>query len=106
MNIDDSPGGLDRWSLSHAAHHDKITEFLNATAAAPGIGFFILDPINRRDTQQWLLDHQESHNLINSAFGISGNDLQDVDFADPNQVRAWLDLNFAEHQTWGNQVPP
>ncbi len=166
--IDDVPGGFDRWSFSHASHHNNVTQGLNRvvtftgstltgnrliinlssmaglfvgqtvggsgipagatitgldivalnmsvsraatatagpvllTAAFQPIPFFILDPLSNADRRQFLLDHQNSHNYINAALGTLGNDLQEVNFDDPSQLSAWLDLDFTEHQTWMN----
>lgn len=64
------------------------------------IPYFILDPISLSDPKQFLLDHQLSHNAINAALGTQGNDLQDLDFNNHAEVRAWVELDFTEHQTW------
>lgn len=169
MNIDQAPGGLDRWSLSHAAHHQQVTQRMNvvatptgtttagsegisslssingiisgmevggagiqdgtevvsftfgqlvlsqpATASASNVAltirfpgplqFFILDPIAHHNTQRWLFDHQRSHDLINDLLGVTGNDLETVDFTDQKQFRAWLDLHFPEHQSWATAL--
>jgi hypothetical protein len=100
MDIDRGPGGLDRWGLSHAEHHQLVSEKLNSGANPAGVEFYILNPIDPHFIQDWLLQHQKSHDAINAALGVIGNDLQAVDFRDRRQVRAWLDLNFAEHSAW------
>lgn len=74
------------------------------TAAFPLIPFYVLDPISADDPRQFLLDHQNSHNAINSALGTVGNDLQDVEFRDREQLAAWVNLNFTEHEQWSTAL--
>ena len=72
----------------------------------PEMQFYILDPLNPEAINQFLSHHQLSHNEINDRLGTTGNDLEDVDFANDNERRAWLDLNFTEHQTWVTATGP
>ncbi len=93
--------------IDNIANNMQISNAATATAtgvtltlAYQPLTFYILDPIDLSDQQQFLLNHQLSHNAINGALGTVGNDLEDVDFNNEAQVRAWLDLDFTEHQTW------
>ena len=62
--------------------------------------YYILDPIGD-DLDQWLLDHQNAHNDLGRVTGVNNSDLQTVDFNDPGQRQAWLQINAQEHTTFG-----
>lgn len=94
--------GIDEIALNIAI---SVPATVTATGTTLVLGYgqltsYILDPVNLQDSRQFLQDHQLAHNAINGALGTAGNDLQDVDWNDEEQLRAWLDLNWTEHQTW------
>ena len=43
--------------------------------------------------------NSQSHIEMNSVLGVQGVDLQDVDPRNENQLIAWINLHFLEHQT-------
>lgn len=59
---------------------------------------YIIDPIDMGDPAAMLRNHQAMHNDMNAVFGLSGNDLLEVDFRDVEQLAAWIFFNFNEHQ--------
>jgi len=60
---------------------------------------YIIDPWVDSDKDGILERHQQYHNDFNAALNLPGNDLSDVDFKKENEVKAWLYLNFVEHQS-------
>ena len=94
LSIDTTPGGVDNWAFNHARDHDVLA----AACAAAGspILYQILDPIGD-DLDQWLLDHQRAHNDLGGVTGVNNSDLQTVDFSNPSQRQAWLQINQQEH---------
>lgn len=95
LTIDPLPGGLDRWVFIHNQDHIRLAE----RAAQVSTDTFeqrILDPLPA-DIEDWLLDHQKSHDDLVQLTGVIGSDLQTVDFDDPRQRDAWLQINQQEH---------
>jgi hypothetical protein len=88
--------GWDEWAFNHAQDHIEIVggvkQYANFT-----LPIYNLDPIPQ-DRRAFLLAHQQAHNDMNSFFSLPGSDLMDVDWRDPLAVRAFLYLNFSEHQ--------
>ena len=68
----------------------------------------ILDPFDVKNEvarQGWLKDHARAHSEVNQYLKISGSDLTELDWANRREVDAWVDLNFLEHEQWGNLLP-
>lgn len=76
------------------------TAINNAIDPALALTVYILDPIPDFDLQNWLRRHQQSHNDVNSALGVQGTDLTDVDFEKQDEREAWAELHAAEHVQW------
>ena len=91
------PHGLKEWSFWHAQDHIEIVggvkKYTNYT-----LPLYILDPISPQKMALFLQLHQQAHNDMNSYLGLPGSDLQDTDWNNPLAVRAFLYLNFSEHQ--------
>jgi hypothetical protein len=101
------PQGAQVTGIDIISQNVSISIAATATSAGVSLTFgyppftsYILDPINLQDARVFLQDHQLAHNAINGALGTLGNDLQDLDWQDEQQVKAWLDLDWTEHQTW------
>lgn len=60
---------------------------------------YILNPIPP-DTNEWSLNHQASHNAINSYLGVAGQDYTGIDFSDDNAMKNWIQNHADEHRTW------
>jgi hypothetical protein len=96
--IGPEPGALERWVFSHAQDHNNLIAQAN-TLPNVTLQYRIIDPIGV-DVDQWLEDHQVLHNELGNLTGFNNADLTTVDFKDPRQRQAWIDINFAEHQTF------
>lgn len=96
LALGSSRGALDFFSQSHQNSHNRV-------AGATGTPFIIVDPLNLQDEQArkvFLLDHSRAHTLVNEFFGTTGPDLSEVNFDDPKDLAAWVDLNYLDHQQW------
>lgn len=93
------PGALERFVFSHAQDHNNLIAQANLAPFNAGLEYRILDPLGV-DLEQWLFDHQKLHNDLGTVTGLQNADLTVVDFQNPAQRQAWLDLNFAEHRTF------
>lgn len=58
---------------------------------------YIIDPWTDFDQKGILERHEQFHNDMNQTLGIPGNDLSDIDFKKPNELKAWIFLNYEEH---------
>lgn len=87
------------WAWNHAAnHYDAINAaFVNKGAQ---LTQFVLSPLDKNSLGTWLYQHQITHNEINQALGLQGNDLLNFDLKDPDQLAEWLRLNGSEHQAF------
>lgn len=97
---------LSAWSLSHADHHTNLILAANrrqiaAHATVTRFSSFILDPFDPENLSGWLNNHQAMHNELNQALGISGYDLQELDWQDEGSVADWMAKNFDEHNRIG-----
>lgn len=89
------------FAFANADHHTLVTQAINQNLpASQALTFYILDPIPDFDLQNWLRRHQQSHNDINSALGIQGTDLTDVNFKKQDEREAWAELHASEHIQW------
>jgi hypothetical protein len=96
FNIPGSPEQLAHWSFSHAQHHYNILQYIQNTQSVV-LTNYILDPFDPRDVERWLWQHQQMHFDMDNALGILGFDLTSVDWSNPEQLAAWIQLNAQEH---------
>src|SRR5262245_396826 len=104
LNVPGTPEELAVWSTAHARHHTDInrTIFELTTIVLPE---FLLDPFDPADSSsmdQWLYKHQLIHDDIEQLLGISGFNLNSVDFQNPDELAAWVTLNFNTHYQIAN----
>jgi len=92
-----TPRGFQEWAFQHYAHHLAIISAANAQGIP--LREYNIWPIEEKDIGSWLQRHQQMHNEMNAMAGVSGNDLEDVDFKDKKKVDAWYYLQFVEHQS-------
>lgn len=85
-----------RWGFHHRQSHDAIVSAINGKGGK--LVEYQLDPVTLDRITDWLDRDQQAHNDMNAALGTQGADLTEVDFANANQVQAWIWLEFQEHQ--------
>src|SRR5262249_14152474 len=91
-----------KWSFINADQHLRANQRIQDTLGLR-LDYYILDPIPE-NPQSWLYRHQQSHNQINSALHVIGNDLTDVDWNNEVQLRAWIELHAFEHLQWSQKL--
>lgn len=90
------PESLATWGFVHAAHHRDIIRRIYELALL-ALPEYILDPINPNDMETWTYQHQQMHNDMDTILGISGFNLDDVDWKNKGQLSSWVALHAAEH---------
>ena len=101
QGIGDGLGAFESWLRSHQTAHQQA-------ALATNTFLPILDPFNLESQvarEGWLKDHARAHDEVNAYLNIAGSDLTELNWDNPREVQAWVDLNFLEHQQWGNLLP-
>lgn len=99
-NVPTTPSELATWSFIHAAHHlDILRVIFNETNVQ--LASYQLDPFPKYDDpvalQSWLDNHQIMHNQMDITLSINGQDLDTVNWSDPNERAGWIWLNAQEH---------
>ncbi len=102
LSIDPQPGGVDRWVFYHSQDHNRLLIRANGHFNAK-LEYRIIDPLPA-DLDQWLLDHQRLHDDLGNLTHFTNSDLQSVDFQDPRQRQAWLEINQQEHATFATAL--
>ena len=102
LSIDPEPGGVDRWVFYHAQDHNRLIARANSAFGAK-LEYRILDPLPS-DLDQWLFDHQRLHDDLAALTQYTNSDLQTVDFENPAQRDAWLQINQQEHSTFSTAL--
>jgi hypothetical protein len=96
LSAGNTPQQLSAWSFAHARDHDDI----DAALAAAGFPqpTIPLDPLPALDNVFfWLINHQQKHNAMNAAFGLTGDDLTKYDFTNKENLDAFVGINYSEH---------
>ena len=103
FNVPTTPEELQIWASAHMTHHRTINrrvyELSNGLLVLPE---YVLDPINPNDTGVWEDQHQIMHQDLESVLGISGFDLSNVDFKNPERLAGWIQLNANTHYQASN----
>lgn len=95
-NVPSNDDERSQWAFAHAAHHRDINRVIYDLLKI-SLPEYALDPINIADTGVWEYQHQLMHNNQNTILGISGFDLSEVDWQDPNVLQGWMFLHSQEH---------
>lgn len=97
FNVPISDAELDTWASVHARHHVDINRLIYQITKL-SLPEFVLEPIDRDNTNTWEEQHQIMHQNQNALLGIEGYDLSSVDFNDRDNLTAWIQLNAIEHR--------
>jgi hypothetical protein len=94
------PAGFGLWRSGHALEHTQMADILRgATPSVMAPAYNILDWRDEREfVQQWLVTHEQIHEVLRSVCNVTGTDLSLVDFSQDDQFTEWLDDHAAEHQ--------
>lgn len=58
---------------------------------------YVIIPWDQDAADSLLEKHQQYHDDMNDALGLGGQDLSNVDFKNPQAIRAWAWLHYQEH---------
>lgn len=93
------PSGFGMWLNGHYREHLQMAQIC-LTLATP-IVVPQYDILSWRDepelVQQWLLSHEQIHEVLRQACNVSGADLSLVDFSEDDQFLEWMDDHAQEH---------
>lgn len=90
-------GGFLEWSFWHENDHTEIRQAIQKKLLII-LPVYILIDVTEKVTSDWLRRHQQAHNDFTQVLGISGNDLESVDFQDAGEAQVWFNLQFEEHR--------
>jgi hypothetical protein len=96
LNPFENERDMARWAFHNKDSHLAIVGALQSQKSLT-LNTYVIDPMSEVDMQNWLRRHQNYHNDMVDALGISGSDLSSVDWKDKNQRDAWIRLHFVEH---------
>ena len=90
------PTGDPEWSMWAWSAKNQIDLIRQAINQKYGVNLteYILYPFT--PTDMWLQNYASAHSDFNGVLGLQGHDLESVDFNDPNEVSAWIDLAYKE----------
>lgn len=92
--------GWGRWLTEH--YYEHIRFMLTLRSLVNPINVAEYDILSWSDepglVQGWLGSHEKIHEDLRAATGLTGSNLQDVDFKDDTQFLLWLDNHAQEHQ--------
>jgi len=95
-NVPTNENEMNIFSFNNYAEHVKIASAIFAQYGIT-VPIYPLDPIPLSDMGDWLLQHQNLHNIMNELLGTNSDDLTDVNFKDPQQLAQWIWLHAQEH---------
>ena len=93
------PDGEEGWKeywFQHWIDHQQIVQAIKAKTGI-SLTMYIIDPWLADDKDGILERHQQYHTDMNGVLGIAGSDLTQVDANKPNELKAWLYLQYQEH---------
>lgn len=94
-----TPTSNEEWqhfSFDHRDSHDRIRAAILQQRNV-NLADYQVDPINPQNTQQFLENNSNLHTEMNEVLRSQSSNVEDVDFNDPNQLRAWIALHYQEH---------
>lgn len=99
QNIPGTPEELAQWAFAHQAHHVDLNAAIynQLNIALPQFVLDPFDPSNEDQMGTWSYLHQQMHENQNFILGLAGANLVDVDWSKPEELAAWVQLNFIEH---------
>lgn len=98
LNPPESQADWDRWGFDHLDSHDRIRAAI-AARGGPNLTPYQIYPILEINLRGFLERNNQLHIEMNGALQQKSDDLQDVNFKDASQKRAWIFLHYQEHQS-------
>lgn len=88
--------GLQRWMFDHWQDHIEIINGVQRILGTK-LAMYPIYPFTPESPDTWVQAHLQMHFDMNNALGLSGDDISSVDFSHPDDVAAFIDVNFLEH---------
>ena len=89
-------GGLDKWMWDHWNDHLEIWQAILKQKSS-SLTQWPIFPFTPESPESWARMHQQAHSDMNGALGLSGTNLQQVDFDNQESADEFYDNNFVEH---------
>lgn len=95
----DGPATKANWARFAFAHMAQHRDYIRVAFQMFGVELqeYILDPFDPQNLGLWPWHHQLMHDQLNAVIGVSGYNLQEINFDDPDNLHAWIDLHSDEH---------
>jgi len=103
FNVPKSQPDWDAWSFAHRTSHSKIRNGIQVEKNI-NLNNYQVDPIDFGDIAGFLDRNQQAHLEMNQALNLSSSDLEDVDFQNEAQFRAWIAEHAQEHRDAENAL--
>jgi hypothetical protein len=87
---------LAQWSFAHQDHHRNIIAFIQRTQNVV-LPQYVVDPVDTGPNAAWGDLHQTMHNNSDVILGVSGYDVSEVDWKNPDQLASWIWLHYQLH---------
>jgi hypothetical protein len=97
LNVPKTDEQWRQFAFDHRNSHDKIRAAILKKYKVE-LTDYLVDPINPDNIKQFLQNNAALHTDMNSILQSQSSDLLDVKVDDPQQLSAWIDLNYQEHQ--------
>lgn len=93
------PAGFGSWRAGHALEHTQMLGILRGETPSVTVpGYNLLDWRDEPEfVQQWLVTHEQVHEVLRSFCNVAGSDLSLVDFSQDDQFSEWMDDHAYEH---------
>jgi hypothetical protein len=98
-----SPQDWSRWSFHHRQSHDAIRNAIREKLSI-NLPEYVLEPISDYAPRNFLENNQSAHTDMNGALNRPASDLEEVDFTNESQLRAWIYLHWQEHNVAENTL--
>lgn len=98
VSLLNTPKNQSDWELFAFSNRDQINQIRKAILQQKGVNLieYQVYPISAEAIQGFLEANQQAHSDFNSALGLPGSDLKEVDVRDERQLQAWTYLNYQE----------
>lgn len=87
------------WAFSHRLDHELIRQSIQAQHNI-NLPVYQLDPVNWDSPKSWIKFHAAAHDDANGVLKTEASDLETINWSDPQQRDAWLELHLREHRNW------
>lgn len=95
-NVPQTADDWSRFSFHHQDSHDRIRAAISAKKSIV-LPEHLIYPINQAAVPLFLQNNYLLHLDMNSALGLQGSDLLEVNIQDKKELAIWVQLHYQEH---------